>query len=113
MLYRENYQLFRGLFNLIHSYPNVFSETENQTVKLNEVIAVRLESGRVLNNEGKFQQLEMVPMPSSSFSIHVVRRVGKHRWRDRKVTFSSSDSSIAQQWVEKIQEIISKPGKEG
>lgn len=85
------------------------AETENQTVKLNEVIAVRLESSRVLNSDGKFQQLEMVA-PSSSFSVHVVKRLSKHRWRERKVTFTSPDSSVAQQWVDKIQEIISKPG---
>ena len=32
------------------------------------------------------------------------------RWRDRKVTFHSKDSSVISQWVEKIQEILSKPG---
>ena len=33
------------------------------------------------------------------------------RWRDRKVTFHSKDSSVISQWVEKIQEILNRPGE--
>ena len=53
----------------------------------------------------------MVALQSTAFVIYVIRRLSKHRWRHRAITFHSRDSAVIQQWVEKISEIINKPGK--
>ncbi len=91
-----------------------FSETENQTVKLSEIIAIRL-GGQDADYESskrgrQFQSLEMVSLSPTMFSLWVVRRCHHHKWRDRKVTFESKDTSVIQQWVDKVQEILQKPG---
>ena len=80
-------------------------------MKINEIVAVCIENKTVSNEGVKFQHLEMVALSATAFSIHVVRRITRHRWRTRKVTFHSKDSSVIQQWVEKIQEILSKAGR--
>ena len=87
-----------------------FSETENQTVKLNEILSVKLDT-KSSGTDGKFQHVEMVALQSTSFVIYVIRRLSKHRWRHRAIVFQSRDSAVIQQWVEKIGEIINKPGK--
>ncbi len=56
-----------------------FAETENQTVKINEIIAVKLENRSNATEGGKFQHVEMVALSATAFSIHVVKRIHKHR----------------------------------
>ncbi len=61
-----------------------FPETENQAVKLEDIVAIRVDT-KTPSSDGKFQHLEMVALSATSFSIHTIRRASKHRWRERKV----------------------------
>ena len=56
------------------------SETENQTVKINEIIAVKLENKSGATEGGKFQHLEMVALSATAFSIYFVKRIPRHRF---------------------------------
>ena len=111
-------QYFFARFSfIIYSPPSaephllLIAETENQTAKINEIIAVRIgNTSQRDGNDGKFRNLELVSMTPTMFSIWVVNRTSKHRWRSRKVTFQSKDTSVIRQWVDKIQDILNKPG---
>ena len=56
------------------------SETENQTVKINEIIAVKLENKTGATEGGKFQHLEMVALSATAFAIYYVKRIPRHRY---------------------------------
>ncbi|ELT94980.1 hypothetical protein CAPTEDRAFT_146129 [Capitella teleta] len=51
----------------------------------------------------------MVSLNPTAFTLWVVKRCRKHRWRERKVTFLSKDTSVIQQWVDILHEALSKP----
>ena len=59
---------------------------------------------------GRFRNLEMVMLSPTAFCLWVVKRAPRHKWRERRITFHSKDISVIQQWVEKVQEILTKPG---
>ena len=66
--------------SVLHYFCLTISETENQTVKINEIIAVKLENKSGATEGGKFQHLEMVALSATAFSIYYVKRIPRHRY---------------------------------
>lgn len=96
----------------------MFLEAENQLVKLSDIVAARIGGvdDRTIVSVKKLHTrdggLELIPVgAATSFSVWVARHVGRHRWRHHKIVFRTQDSSIISQWVDKINEIISRPGQ--
>ena len=100
--------------NCMFGYHFFVSETkkdsERETVKCSEIIAVKLGCDSESHVKGKFHHLEAIAHDSTIFSIWFIERYSQHRWRHRHVSFRSRDSSVAQQWVDEIQAILSSPG---
>ena len=69
-----------GYFPLFNSIMYSISETENQSVKINEIIAVKLDNKSGATEGGKFQHLEMVALSATAFSIHYIKRISRHRY---------------------------------
>ena len=84
-------------------------ETESQTAKLKEIIAVTTDQQVTCKKEGQFQNLELASN-ATSFTVHVVKRVFKYKWKVRKVLFHSRDMSVCQQWIEKLQDMLNQSG---
>ena len=85
-------------------------DNERETVKCSEIIAVKLGCDSESHVRGKFHHLEAIAHDSTIFSIWFVERYSQHRWRHRHVSFRSRDNCVAQQWVDEIQAILSRPG---
>ena len=49
-------------------------------MKINEIIAVKLENKSGATEGGKFQHLEMVALSATAFSIYYVKRIPRHRY---------------------------------
>lgn len=91
-----------------------FKEKENG-ISLREIIAVRAEKQAMRESrENKGSQMhlciEMRPIHPYSFTIYCIRRQHKHKWRERKVTFSCRDSHLCQEWVERLKTSLSRKG---
>ena len=85
-------------------------DNERETVKCSEIIAVKLGCDSESPVKGRFHHLEAIAHDSTIFSIWFIERYSQHRWRHRHVSFRSRDSCVAQQWVDEIQAILSRPG---
>jgi len=92
----------------------MFSEADNQLVKLADLISAKIEdlddrNARKLRERNG--TVELVPVGTANrFFVWTVRRVGQHRWRHHKILFQSNDSNVVSEWVDKINEIIARQG---
>ncbi|KAI0233114.1 Ceramide kinase [Lamellibrachia satsuma] len=84
-------------------------DAKKRAVKCNEVISVKLGCGSDSPIKGKFHHLEAITIDSTFFSIWFIERYQQHRWRPQHVSFQSRDSTVAQQWVDRMQAILSAP----
>ncbi|XP_064632079.1 ceramide kinase-like isoform X2 [Lineus longissimus] len=79
-------------------------------IDLRDVITVTSEkkrSGRARETRG----LELMSLNSTctTFIVYIIRRITKHRWRDRKILFQCRDAKTCQLWVSKIQDCLFAP----
>ncbi|XP_074644684.1 ceramide kinase-like isoform X2 [Tubulanus polymorphus] len=72
------------------------------TVDLREVVYVASEPKHQGHRDSKGN--EMTSLQSNVFSLWVLKRMPKHKWRDRKITFSCRDALTCQLWIKKIQD---------
>jgi hypothetical protein len=49
-----------------------------------------------------YQSVEMQPVNPTSFDVYIVKRVAKHRWRYRILTFVCKESATCSQWIDTI-----------
>ncbi|KAH9487790.1 hypothetical protein Btru_068344 [Bulinus truncatus] len=93
------------------------SSFTNQIINLKEVITVRAEyNSQFKENKGKprsFQNPSLLQENKSqgttAFTIFVINRISKHRWRHKTSTFVCKDYGTCQLWTEKIQDILRNP----
>ncbi|XP_059153792.1 ceramide kinase-like [Physella acuta] len=87
----------------------------NQVIDLKEIIAVRADhkspiKDRKVTSPNKPSLLqEEKSSGTNTFSIFVIKRVAKHRWRHKKCLFVCRDYGTCQIWIEKLQDILRSP----
>ncbi|CAI9715932.1 ceramide kinase-like isoform X1 [Octopus vulgaris] len=96
--------------------PNVevISSQNRYTIELNEVIGVTTEkydssSNGFSSKDSSTLFVEMQTLKPHVFSVFHIRRIGHHKWRERKVTFRCRDSTTCQIWVESIRKGLTNP----
>ncbi|XP_020600434.1 ceramide kinase-like [Orbicella faveolata] len=52
-------------------------------------------------------EIELTSLKSSSFCVYAVKRTRKHKWRDKTFVFDCDDTSLCQEWIDSIQNILS------
>ncbi|XP_006820582.1 ceramide kinase-like [Saccoglossus kowalevskii] len=84
-------------------------------VKVTEIITVKAEyefhpGGHYekYSKYSKINTIELLPKKSNVFSVYMIKRNGRHKWKDRKVSFHCRDSSCANDWIENINRTINK-----
>ncbi|CAG5117023.1 unnamed protein product [Candidula unifasciata] len=86
-------------------------------IHLQEVVAVRADNP--CSTRGKTSQLKHQQKPcllqddrtsqTSSFTLYVIKRISKHRWRHKSCQFVCHDYGTCQIWVDKINELLKNP----
>ncbi|BFZ08257.1 hypothetical protein BsWGS_11296 [Bradybaena similaris] len=88
-----------------------------QVIQLQEVVAVRADdrcSSRERTSQQKHPQKPCLlqddrTSQTSSFSLFVIKRISKHRWRHKSCQFVCHDYGTCQIWVDKINELLKNP----
>ncbi|KAK7476498.1 hypothetical protein BaRGS_00032246 [Batillaria attramentaria] len=87
--------------------------TTCQVIPLDEVIAVQPHKPSPGKDKFKFRDggavykaIEMQPLNPTSFIIYVVKRVPKHKWRHKMLTFSCKEHQSCSQWIDKIRDVL-------
>lgn len=82
-----------------------FFNIENKVV-IEEIVAVEyVERECKPSNNG---DIEMVSVNSTSFKLHVIKRVPKHLWKVRCVHLHCSSSAQCALWVDSIRSLLEK-----
>jgi len=77
-------------------------DIENQTISLPDILAVC--AGNQEDARGFRRNA------SEIFHIYAVRRIGKQKWSQYRITFQHSEANLIAKWVEKINSILAQPG---
>ena len=95
-----------------------FAGSASECIDLREVVTARLEKPPAAKDKLKttdgnkvYLCIEMRPLKPNSFSIYYIKREPKHRWRNKQLTLMSPEFDTCRTWVDKIQELLDRPGK--
>ncbi|XP_013417382.1 ceramide kinase isoform X1 [Lingula anatina] len=89
----------------IGQYLEPFYYQRHESVPIQEIIAITPE--KIQHAQEKKQNaslgIELISLETRSFCLHVVKRVGGHRWRVRKVIFDCPDGQACGDWIDAVQ----------
>lgn len=57
-------------------------------------------------NQSTEGEIELTSLKSSAFCVYAVKRTRKHKWRDKAFVFDCDDTSLCQEWINSIQNIL-------
>lgn len=62
---------------------------------------------KIKANQSTEGEIELTSLKSSSFCVYAIKRTRKHKWREKTFVFDCDDTSLCQEWIDSIQNILS------
>ena len=78
--------------------------TLRHTVQLCDIIGIT--ACKKENTTTADGDVELLPCGSTAFSVHMVKKMRKHKWREKSIVFQCGDVVTCQNWIKKTRNAL-------